>query len=652
MDSFANPPPTIHLDQNQANLTAIIENTLDNIWAVNRDYCILYINKNFTAAFEAAFGTRLSPGMCILDFLPDPLREAWKSRYDRAFTRERFVFVEYIATPVGNVHAEVAMNPILEGENIVGASVFARDITDRVQTAEALAASERRFTELVRHASSSITIVDANGNQVYVSPGVEKILGFTPDELTGIPVIDQMIHPDDQPQVVEALSRVLTEGTAMVHYRHRHRNGSWVWMEAHGSNQLDNPDIRGVVVNAQDISDRKRTEEERARLEAELRQALKMEAVGRLAGGVAHDFNNMLGAILGYAELAMRTTDPEQIRADLDEIRQAAERSADLTRQLLAFARKQAILPQSLDLNEHIDRLSRMLLRLIGEEVEMITRLSPDLEPVWMDPSQLDQIITNLCINARDALSPGGRITIETGLSDLKEHGEPRIVLSVHDTGHGMDQDTLAHLFEPFFTTKEPGVGTGLGLATVHGIVNQNGGHITVESTPGKGSVFRIFLPPHKNPALKKKISPTAAPESDDTVFGTTTNTKGTVLLVEDNPAILRLTKTMLERLGYSVLAAATAAEALKLGKSHCGNITLLLTDVVMPRTNGRELARSLQSHCPGLRCLFMSGYTSDIIAHHGVIDQEVHFLQKPFTLKDLQSAILKTMASPLEPES
>ncbi len=626
---------------------AIIENTLDNIWAVNGRYEILYLNEVFSQAFQATFGVRLTPGTNILDTLPEAIRPAWKERYDRAFQGERFVFVDRIETGGEPLHVEVSVNPILNQGQTVGAAMFARDITHRVRTEEALAASERRFKELIRNSSDSISIVDCQGCQLSVSDSVEKIVGFTPAELIGLPVIDQLIHPEDTEAARNAFLRVMTEGSAIARYRHRHKDGSWVWVESHGSNQLDNPDIRGIVINARDITHRIRAEREQARLEAQLQQAQKMEAIGRLAGGVAHDLNNMLGAILGFAELALQDQDRARLEADLQEIRKAANRSADLTRQLLTFARRQTITPQVLDLNASVGSLLRMLRRIIGEDIEVVWEPAGDLGPVWMDPSQIDQILTNLCINARDAITDGGRITIRTAAITLDEdhcgkHPEASpgayVMLEVVDDGSGMDDDTLSHLFEPFFTTKGMGKGTGLGLATVHGIVRQSGGHLSVSSTPGEGSTFRVFLP------RRAADAPDAPAPSDGPSVPVTDPGGRTILLVEDEPAILRLTRKMLEKHGYVVLAAASPLEALQLARSHTGRIDLLLTDVIMPGMNGRELATHLHGLHPDLRILFMSGYTADIIARHDVRHEEVRFLQKPFTIQELVESVRRAL--------
>ncbi|MBN1615493.1 MAG: PAS domain S-box protein, partial [Deltaproteobacteria bacterium] len=373
------------------------------------------------------------------------------------------------------------------------------------------------------------------------------------------------------------------------------------------------------------------------KLEEQMRQAQKMEAVGRLAGGVAHDFNNMLGIILGHADMILEGLTPDQpFHADLTEIRKAGERSADLTRQLLAFARKQTVAPKVIDLNKTVEGMLKMLHRLIGEDIDMAWIPGEKVWPVKIDPAQIDQVLANLCVNARDAIADVGKVTIETGNSVFdeeycKEHagfvtGEYTL-LTVSDNGCGMDKETLENIFEPFFTTKESDKGTGLGLATVYGVVKQNNGFINVYSEPGQGTTFRIYLPRHrvKEASLpdKEAIRPAARGHE-------------TILLVEDEPAILRMTMMMLERTGYKVLAAGTPGEAIALAREHAGEIHLLMTDVVMPEMNGRDLAKNLLSLYPNLKRLFMSGYTANVIAHHGVLDEGVQFIQKPFAKQDL----------------
>jgi CheY-like chemotaxis protein len=367
--------------------------------------------------------------------------------------------------------------------------------------------------------------------------------------------------------------------------------------------------------------------------------------VGRLAGGGAHDFNNMLGVILGYAQLAMlKIGQDDPLHADLDEIRKAGERSADLTRQLLAFARKQTVAPQVLDLNETVEGMHNMLRRLIGEDIDLAWRPGSNLGPIFIDPSQVDQILANLCVNARDAIADTGKITIETDSACFDEAyctdhayfvpGE-FVMLAVSDDGCGMDPETLGVVFEPFFTTKELGKGTGLGLATVYGIVKQNNGFINVYSEPGHGTTFKIYLPQH---AAK------AAPRSEQEQAPAPAAGGETILLVEDEQAILEVATRMLEQMGYGVIAAATPGEAIRLAREHQGRINLLMTDVVMPEMNGRDLAGNLISIYPGMRRLFMSGYTANVIAHHGVLDQGVHFLQKPFSMQDLAAKIREAL--------
>jgi signal transduction histidine kinase len=404
--------------------------------------------------------------------------------------------------------------------------------------------------------------------------------------------------------------------------------------------------IDRVFRNLETAKKLEKSESEKAKLQYQLVQAQKMESVGRLAGGVAHDFNNMLGAILGYSELALKKIDPaDPVHDYLDQIYKAAERSADLTRQLLAFARKQAITPKIIDLNETITGMLRMLQRLIGENIQLIVIPGKTPIKVNIDPSQVDQLLANLCVNARDAISNNGKITIETGLfkadTDFcQTHSDAVInseyaILSISDNGCGMDQETISHLFEPFFTTKELGRGTGLGLATIYGIMKQNEGFIEVISAPDSGTTFRLFLPHCANAVEKADEDNCGLPvEKGDE----------TILLVEDEPFVLQMTSTMLKHLGYQVVSATSPRQALELVKSSCPQISLLITDIVMPEMNGKELAEMIQQLCPGLMALYISGYTADIIAQHGIIEEGTHFLQKPFSLKTLAKKVREVL--------
>ena len=358
-----------------------------------------------------------------------------------------------------------------------------------------------------------------------------------------------------------------------------------------------------------------------------------MESIGRLAGGVAHDFNNMLTAILGNTEMAqLGVADHSPLRDHLDQIESAARRSADLTRQLLAFARKQTVAPRVVELNAAVEGMLKMLRRLIGEDIELVWRPAPGGPMIRIDPSQLDQIVANLCVNARDAIGGVGRITLETDtvVFDAAQCAHypdavpgDYVLLAIGDNGCGMDAELLAHVFEPFFTTKDAGRGTGLGLATVYGIVRQNDGFIDVTSEPRRGTTFRIYLPRHAE---------TAAPGAKP---GPVTLARGggeTILLVEDEPSILLVGRMILERLGYKVLAAATPSDGLRLARAHAGKIDLLLTDVVMPGMNGLDLAKQLRAQYPKLRLVFMSGYTASVLAPDGILPAAVHFVHKPFT--------------------
>jgi CheY-like chemotaxis protein len=374
-------------------------------------------------------------------------------------------------------------------------------------------------------------------------------------------------------------------------------------------------------------------------------QAQKLSAVGQLAGGVAHDFNNMLAVIMGYAEMCLQSkTVDAGVKDNLDIILQAAQKSSDIVRQLLAFARRQSIAPKVLDLNETVENMLKILHRLIGEDIDLSWKPGAGLWPVKMDPSQIDQILANLCANARDAIKDVGKITIETATATfdadycaLHKGYEPGdfVVLTVTDTGCGMSEDLLDHVFEPFFTTKEVGQGTGLGLATVYGITKQNNGYISVYSEQEQGTSVKVFLPRYSGDG---DVLQTAAARKHSESCGET------VLLVEDAPELLQMCRTMLKRLGYHVLAAHSPQEALQLSLQERKSIQLLLTDLIMPEMNGRELATKLSLAHPHLKVLFMSGYTANVIAHHGVLEEGVHFIQKPFTIKDLAEKIRETL--------
>ncbi|HOE66561.1 MAG TPA: PAS domain S-box protein [Candidatus Hydrogenedentes bacterium] len=462
-----------------------------------------------------------------------------------------------------------------------------------------------------------------------VNPAFERITGLKANDVVGRTVLE--VLPGTEPYWIETYGNVALTGKP-AHFENRSDE-----MDKYFEVTAFRPAPNQFACIFTDVTARKRAEEERQHLREQLAQAQKMESVGRLAGGVAHDFNNMLGIILGYAELAINHVVSDELLSDyLNQIFSAAKRSAEITQQLLAFARKQTIAPKVFDLNEAVEGMLKMLRRIIGEDIDLAWRPAAGPKPLLMDPSQLDQILANLCVNARDAISGVGKLTIETGVTVFDEAycaehvgfspGE-FILLAISDNGCGMDRQTLNKLFEPFFTTKGIGKGTGLGLATVYGIVKQNNGFINVYSEPGQGTTFKIYLPRYTGDASQ-------AMSEDDVAIPS--GRGETVLIVEDEVAILTLSKIMLERLGYRVLTATLPSEAMRLAQTHPDRIDLLATDVIMPEMNGRELARRLIEAHPHLKLLFMSGYTANVIAHQGVLDEGVNFIQKPFSMRDI----------------
>jgi PAS domain S-box-containing protein len=519
------------------------------------------------------------------------------------------------------------------------------DITERKLAEEALRQSEARFKVLHNASFGGIAIHD-HGIILECNQGLSVISGFSYEELIGMDGL-LLISEKTRDMVLQNILAGYEKSYEAVGLR---KNNEEYPVHLEGRNiPYKGKNVR--VVEFRDITEQKQKEEENSQLENQLRQSQKMEAVGQLAGGVAHDFNNMLGVIIGYSELVLEQLDPsQQFYTELEEIKKAARRSADLTRQLLTFARKQTIETQVLDLNQTIEGMLKMLRRLIGENISIYWMPGTGLWPINMDPSQIDQILANLCVNARDAISGVGKLTVETENTTFDEEysathpgalsGE-YVRINVSDTGSGMDKETLAHIFEPFFTTKGVGQGTGLGLSTVYGAVKQNNGFINASSEPGKGSSFRIYIPRYVETTIETQT--TASAESvlrGDEV----------ILLVEDEPTLLQMSKTMLERLGYNVLATTTPSEAIRLAGEYSGQIHLLATDVIMPELNGRELAARLQQSRPEMKCLFMSGYTADIIARHGVLKEGVLFLQKPFSKNELAAKVRKAFERSYNP--
>jgi len=513
------------------------------------------------------------------------------------------------------------------------------DILERKRAEQALRDSEERFKALHNASFGGIGIHD-KGLILECNQGLSDMTGYPLEELIGMDGLRLIAEQSKETVMKHILSGYEKPYEAVV----LRKDGTEIPIRLEARN-IPYKGKQMRVVEFRDISENKRAEEERERLQDQLTQAQKMESVGRLAGGVAHDYNNMLSVILGYTEMALEKvpySDP--LRTDLQEIYKAAKRSSEITQQLLAFARKQAIAPKALDLNAVIEKMLNMLRRLIGEDIDVIWHPGRRLSPVKIDPSQFEQILANLCVNARDAISGVGKIIIETQVASIDEtnridftrDGSTEFVkLSVSDDGCGMDKETLHNIFEPFFTTKGVAQGTGLGLATVYGIVKQNNGVIEADSELGRGSTFNVYLPRHMGEA--EKLSPDTVPE-------TPLGEGEMVLLVEDEPAIREMCQDILKKLEYRVLSADTPQEALSMADEHQGEIDLLVTDVVMPGMNGRELTRQIKALYPDIKALYMSGYTADVIANRGVLEKEVQFIQKPFSVKDLAIKVKKTL--------
>jgi PAS domain S-box-containing protein len=491
----------------------------------------------------------------------------------------------------------------------------------------------QRIQKLIENATDLITVFDLDGNILFQSPSSERVLGLQASELVG-KNLKSLVHPEDLPRAAATLQRALHAFvTPNSHrFRIRHTDGSWRLIEAAGRPiDWESGQSRAVVVNARDVT-------EASRLEDQLRQSQKMEAIGQLSGGVAHDFNNILTVISGHIDiLASHPRLPSELNESVQEIKDSAHRAANLTRQLLAFSRRQTMQPRNLELNEVVSNMTRMLQRILGEDIQMRLHFAPQAVRIWGDASMLEQVLLNLAVNSRDAMPGGGRLVIETAVVELdtdasKHHPDARpghfARLSVTDTGSGMSADVLQRIFEPFFTTKEVGKGTGLGLATAYGIVHQHQGWISVYSEPGQGSTFRIFLPvPEPGPTDPEVNRKPSKPSFADLPRG-----QEVVLFVEDEASLRKLGRNILDRLGYQVIEAPTGVAGLESWRQHRDEIRILVTDLVMPGgMSGRDLAQALHQEAPHLPVVFMSGYSADIAGKDFPLEEGVNFLPKPF---------------------
>jgi PAS domain S-box-containing protein len=517
---------------------------------------------------------------------------------------------------------------------------------ERKRLAAALGESEKKFQQIYDEAPIGFHELDIKGRITRVNRRELQMLGYTAGEMLGKPIWNFFEEEDTTRKVILAKlsGDVSFHNTFERTYRRKNGMTLPVLLEDRVI-QDKNGQIIGIRSTVEDITERRRTEEALRKSEEQLRQWQRVEAIGRLAGGVAHDFNNLLMTIKGCSELllnAFERRDPR--REEVEEILKAADRATSLTRQLLAFGRRQVLQPQVLDLNSVVMNMDKMLRRLIGEDIQLITILDPGLWSVKVDPGMIEQVIMNLAVNSRDAMPHGGKLTIETSNVNHDEEYASRHVsvkpghytmLAVSDTGCGMDKESQSHLFEPFFTTKEKGKGSGLGLSTVYGIIKQSGGNIWAYSEPGQGTTFKIYLPRVEKSArvYKPKAKPAVAPGGTETI-----------LLVEDEEAVRSMVSKVLQNKGYTVLEARHGNEAIGMSERYEGSINLMVTDVIMPQMSGRELAQRLAPLRPEMRVLYMSGYPDNTIIQHGVLEPGAAFLQKPFTIHSLELKVREVL--------
>ncbi len=628
----------------------ILESMIDGIYIVNRHYDIEYLNP----ALEIEFGA--IKGRKCYEYL-EGRKEVCPRCKHKEVLEGKTVRLEWHSSKNQKTY-DLIDTPLKNPDGGISKLVIFRDITDKKQARKALQESERRLAQAVQGNSIPTFIIDDNHIITHWNKACESLTGFSSSEMLGTKKQWLAFYAEERPVMADFIVDGATEEEIAGRYEGKRIKSSLIEGAYEGENFYPDPGekgkwlfftaaplkdqqrkIVGAIETFQDITKRKSTEEE-------LRQSHKMEAVGVLAGGIAHDFNNLLTVIIGNAELALMYADKDgPLRKELGEIKTAGEKAAALTRQLLAFGRKQIIHTKILELNELVTNIEKILKRLIRENIELLTIQEPALWNVKADPGQIEQVIINLALNARDAMPNGGKLTIETANADpdenyFREHGIKEtlgdyVLLTVSDTGSGMDEKIKAHIFEPFFTTKEVGKGTGLGLSTVYGIVKQNNGFILVYSEPGQGSTFKVYLP---------MVVGDADPEEKQRPPLFELGGSETVLIVEDDDRLQKFAQNVLQRHGYRVLIAENGEDALKVCKEHEGLIQLMITDVVMPKMGGKEVAERLQPLYPQMKVVYMSGYTDNAIVHHGVLTPGLNFLEKPFTPEDLTRKVREVL--------
>jgi PAS domain S-box-containing protein len=631
-------------------LNATLESTADGILVVDTGGKIVSFNRKFAQMWHIPDSIIASRDdnealAFVLGQLKDPQDFLAKVRelYNK-LAAESFDVLEFKDGRIFERYSQ----PQRIGERVVGRVWSFRDVTEHRRAEEALTKSQNKYIDLYENANDMIFTLDLLGNFTSINRAAYTSFGYRLEELLG-KSLQGVVTPESYKYAMAILQRAVAENSDLMEiqpweFEGFKKDGTKVLLEVRARLILEGGNITGIQAIARDITERKQAEEEKAFLQEQLRQSQKMEAIGRLAGGIAHDFNNLLTIIGGYSALSLlELKEGDPLKGNIRAVQKATERAANLTRQLLAFSRRQAMEMKVLDLNATLRDMDKMLRRVIGEDIKLVIHLAEDLGRAKTDPGQIEQVIMNLVVNARDAMPDGGRLTIETANVELDEvyaHGHVGIkpgrylMLSVSDTGAGMTRELKERVFEPFFTTKETGKGTGLGLSTVYGIVKQSEGSIWVYSEPGKGTAFKIYLPRVDEPieVFKEKLVKDLPRGSE------------TVLVVEDEEEVRKLAVQILQRQGYKVMEAPQGGDALLICEQHQNHVHLMLTDVVMPGMSGHQLAKRLKSLQPEMKVLYMSGYTDNAIVQHGVRVEGADYISKPFTVDALARKVREVL--------